>query len=168
MAMTVDKTLVSSDAKNLSNFMQALLDKVVEVFAEYNMPLPMRRYWTMASPAVDCEQVVVNFVQMFLGVPGDEQAIPWKGSIPRTATVNITISRAVPTVGQNGRPPSSESIEGYAELCAYDSWILMDSIARFDPWEDAVPGFGVIGTLEVTDPQGGFQTTVLTLTAAVP
>lgn len=168
MSMTVDKTLVSSDAKNLSSFMQAILDKVVEVFAGYNMPLPRRQYWTMAQPAVDCEQVVVSFIQMFLGVPGDEQAFPWKGSIPRTATVNISISRAVPTVGQNGRPPSSESIEGYAEISAYDSWILMDSITKFDPWEDAVPGFGVVGTLEVNPPEGGYQTVVLTVTAAIP
>jgi hypothetical protein len=168
MSRVVDKNLVNADAKHLSDFMQALLDKVVEVFAEYTMPLPLRQYWTMGSPAVDCEQVVVSFVQMFLGVPGNQEALPWKGSIPRTATVNISISRAVPTVGQNGRPPSSESIEGYAELVAYDSWILMDSIARFDPWENAVPGFGVVGTLEVSEPEGGFQTTVMTLTAAVP
>jgi hypothetical protein len=44
----------------------------------------------------------------------------------------------------------------------------MDSIAKFDPWEDANPGFGVVATLETDSAEGGFQTVTLTLTAAVP
>lgn len=168
MATNIDKTLVSADAKNLSDFMQSILDKVVEAYADYNMPLPYRQYWTMGLPAIDCEQLVVSFIQLFLGTPGDEQAAPYKGFIPRTATVNITISRAVPIVGQNGRPPSAETIESFAEISAYDSWILMDSVAKFDPWEDANPGFGVVATLETDSAEGGFQTVTLTLTAAVP
>ena len=62
MATNIDKTLVSADAKNLSYFMQNILDKVVEAYADYNMPLPYRQYWTMGLPAIDCEQLVVSFI----------------------------------------------------------------------------------------------------------
>jgi len=54
-------------------------------------------------------------------------------------------------------------------VAAYDSWVLMESINELDAW--ASPGgfgLGVIATLDYEPPQGGFHTTVLTLTMAVP
>ena len=62
---------VSSDALSLKNMMDGILLRIETVFQSYNVPLPSRRYWTMGEVAVDCEQVVVNFLQMYLGTPGD-------------------------------------------------------------------------------------------------
>ena len=73
-----------------------------------------------------------------------------------------------PEVGQNGRPPSADNIESFAEISAYDAWILLDSAAQLDTWEPSGFGMGVIATVEVQAPEGGFQTVVLTLTAAIP
>ena len=101
---------VSSDALSLKNMMDGILSRIETVFQSYNVPLPSRRYWTMGEVAVDCEQVVVNFLQMYLGTPGDEQSSPQRCHVPRTATVIISISRPVATVGQNGRPPSGDKI----------------------------------------------------------
>ena len=55
-----------------------------------------------------------------------------------------------------------------AEIAAYDAWILLDSASQLDTWESSGFGLGVIATVEVQAPEGGFQTVTLTLTAAVP
>lgn len=167
--MEINKATVSSDAKNLAVFMQAVLDQVISSFASYNMPLPMRRYWTLGAPAVDCEQVVVSLIQMYVGAPGDEATTPRRCSDPRSATINVAVSRKVPTVGQNGNAPSAERIESFAEISAYDAWIMLDSAAQLDTWEPSGGyGVGVIATVEVNPPEGGYQTVTLTLTAAIP
>jgi hypothetical protein len=44
----------------------------------------------------------------------------------------------------------------------------MESINLLDQWDDLGYGIGVVATLEAGDPEGGFQTTVLTITMAVP
>ena len=166
---TINKATVSSDAKNLAVFMQAVLDQVVSSYASYNMPLPPRKYWTLGSPAVDCEQLVVSLIQMYVGAPGDEATMPRRCSDPRSATINVAVSRQVPTVGQNGRAPSAENIESFAEISAYDAWILLDSAAQLDTWEPGGGfGVGVIAPVEVNAPEGGYQTVTLTLTAAIP
>jgi hypothetical protein len=168
MVTPINKAAVDSDAKNLANLMQEVLDRVVAAYASYSMPLPSRQYWTMGMPAVDCEQVVVSFVQMYVGAPGDEATQPRRCSDPRSATLNVSVSRQVPVVGQNGRPPSADNIESYAEIAAYDAWILLESAAQLDAWEQGSFGLGVIATVEVQTPEGGYQTAMLTITMAVP
>lgn len=159
---------VSSDALNLKNMMDGILDKVCNVFQSYNVPLPSRQYWTMGQPAIDCEQIVVQFVQMYLGAPGDQASEPQRCHVPRTAVVTIGISRAVPVVGQNGKPPSASKIEEANYIAAVDSWILMQSINELDQWDDTGYGLGVIATLDTLGPEGGFHTTNLQITLAVP
>ena len=163
-----DYSDISPDAKALAEFMQEVLERVVNVYESYSMPLPERRYWTMGDPAVDCEQLVVGFVQMYLGSPGDEAMEPKRCRDPRSATVRISVSRKVPTVGQSGKAPSADSIQNYSELCAYDAWCLMEGAASLDPWDSAFPGLGIISTVESSAPEGGFQSTTMTFTAAIP
>ena len=159
---------VSSDALHLKNMMDGILSRIETVFQAYNVPLPSRRYWTMGEVAVDCEQVVVNFLQMYLGTPGDEQSAPQRCHVPRTATVVISISRPVATVGQNGRPPSGDKITESSYTSAIDAWVLMECIREFDMWDDSGYGLGVIATLDSSGPEGGFQTVNMQLTLAVP
>lgn len=168
MGTPINKAAVSADAKHLASLMQEVLDRVVAAYATYSMPLPSRQYWTMGQPAVDCEQLVVSFVQMYVGAPGDEATEPRRCNDPRSATLNVSVSRQVPVVGQGGRPPSADAIEDYAEISAYDAYILLDSAANLDAWEESGFGLGVIATVEVQTPEGGYQTAVLTLTVAVP
>jgi hypothetical protein len=159
---------VSEDALNLKNMMDGIISRIETVFQSYNVPLPERRYWTMGQPATDCEQVVVNLLQMYLGTPGDEASTPQRCYVPRSATVVIGISRAVPTVGQNGRPPSGEKIEQGSYLSAIDAWVLMESVREFDMWDGTGYGLGVIATVDVEGPEGGFQTVNMQLTLSVP
>lgn len=163
-----DLKAVSEDSLNLKNMMEGVLEKVQTVFQSYNVELPSRCYWTMGQPAVDCEQLVVAFVQMYLGAPGAQIGEPQRCNVPRSATINISISRTTPIVSSNGRPPAPDKIELASSVQAIDSWILMQSLNSLDQWDETGYGVGVIGTLEAGSPEGGFQTTTLTVTMAVP
>lgn len=160
---------VSEDAKALANLMRTTLDRVVAIYESYSMPVPDRCYWTLGEPAVDCEQLVVTFIQMYIGAPGYQATEPSRCNDPRSATLHVRISREVPVVGANGRPPKAEVIQSFSELVAYDAWVLMASVQSLDAWSSADPmGLGIIATVDVAEPEGGYHTTILTLTVAVP
>lgn len=168
MPNNIDLSQVSPDAKALAEFLQEVLDRVENVYDSFNMPLPTRRYWTLGDPAVDCEQLVVSFIQAYIGSPGDEATQPRRCRDPRSATVHVKVSREVPVVGPNGRPPSAEDIQYFSQLVGYDAWCLLEGAAALDPWESAGPGLGIIATVETGPPEGGFHTTTMTLTAGIP
>jgi hypothetical protein len=148
--------------------MNGILERVEAVFQSYNVELPQRRYWAMGQPAIDCEQLVVFFQQLYLGPPGAQVGEPQRCHVPRSATVTISIARATPIVNQNGRPPAPEKIKAASEVLAIDAWVLMESINQLDQWDETGYGVGVIATLEVSPPEGGFQTTNMIITMAVP
>ena len=164
----LDLTGVSEDAVHLRDLMDGILERVVATFQSYNVELPQRRYWTMGQPAIDCEQLVVSFLQMYLGAPGDQATIPQRCHVPRTAVVTISVVRSAPVVGMNGRAPAPGSIQNAAEVSAIDSWVLMDSVNQLDQWDDSGFGLGVIATLETAGTEGGYQTVSMQLTMAVP
>lgn len=168
MATQIDVTGVSEDATRLRDMMQGVLERVESIFQSYNVNLPQRRYWIMGQPAIDCEQLVVSFVQMYLGAPGAQVAEPQRCHVPRSATINIMLSRETPVVGQNGRPPAADKIQLASEIIAVDSWVLLESVNLLDQWDETGYGIGVVATLEASGPEGGFQTTTLTITMAVP
>lgn len=160
---------VTDEAKNLANMMQEVLDRVIAVFDSYNMPLPARRYWNIATPAVDCEQLVVSLIQMYIGAPGDEATEPRRCTDPRSATLNISISRIVPVINPGGGAPLADDIQDAAVVSAYDAWILIDSVQQLDAWaQSSGYGLGVIATVDATPPEGGYQTTRMIITMAVP
>lgn len=167
MAIT-DITGVNEEALNLKNMMDTVLERVQATFQSYNVPLPERQYWTMGTPAVDCEQLVVAFIQTYLGLPGDEAATPQRCNMPRTAVLNISIAREVPTVGQGGRPPTGTKIEEASYISAVDTWVLMESMKQFDPWDETGPGMGVIATVEATAPAGGFTVVSMQISMVIP
>lgn len=164
----LDLTGVSEDAVHLRDMMDGILSRIESTFQSYNVELPKRRYWTMGIPAIDCEQLVVSFVQMYLGSPGDQASGPLRCHVPRSAVVTISLSREVPVVGQNGRPPSTERIEQASATSAVDAWVLMDSVNALDQWDNTGYGLGVIATLDTMGPEGGYHTVNMQLTMAVP
>jgi hypothetical protein len=163
-----DLSSVSDNAKALEELMYTVLEKVEAVYQSYNMPIPSRRYWTFGQPVVDCEQLIVSFVQMYLGPPGGEIAEPRRCNDPRSAILEVSVSREIPVAQANGAPPTAEAILQGNKASSYDAWILMESAAQLDTWETSGFGLGVIATIQTTAPEGGFQTTVLTLTLAIP
>jgi hypothetical protein len=164
----VDITDVDDGALNIVELMDGVLQRVVSTFNSYNVPLPSRQYWTVGQQAVDCEQLTVTLVQIYLGAPGDEASSPQRCNQPRTAVMTVSLSREIPVVGQNGRPPSADKLEQAAHISAIDGYVLMLSLNLLDMWEPGGYGVGVIATVDYPAPEGGFQTVNMQLTMAIP
>jgi hypothetical protein len=159
---------VNNDALNLKTFMDTVLDKIVETYADYNVPLPTRQFWTMGDPAIDCDQLCVSFVQMYLGLPGDEASQPQRCTQPRTAVLTVSLSREIPVVGSNGKAPTADKIQEGSEIAAVDAWMFMELINKLDQWEPGEFGMGVIATAEAATAEGGFQTMRMQVSMVVP
>lgn len=164
---TVDKTVL-----HLNDFLDKVLARVIEVYEEYNVPLPSRQYWTVGEPAIDCEQLVLSFIQIYLGTPGDQAATPQRCTAPRSVVLTLSVSREIPTQGPNGRAPGAEKIEDASRIAVVDAYLFMELIRRLDQWkDDSDPidfGMGVIATADTSGFDGGFQTTAMQLTMVVP
>jgi hypothetical protein len=159
---------VSAGALNLKNLMDGVLEKTVEVFEEYNVPLPSRQFWTVGEPAIDCEQLVVSFIQTYLGLPGNQASEPQRCQSPRSVVLTISISREIPVVGVNGKAPTGDKIEEASRIAVVDAWMFMELINKLDQWEPGEFGLGVIATADSSGFDGGFQTTAMQLTMTVP
>jgi len=161
-------TNVNTEALNLKTFMDKVLDKIVETYADYNVPLPTRQFWTMGDPAIDCDQLCVSFVQMYLGLPGDEASQPQRCTQPRTAVLTVSVSREIPVVGSNGKAPTADKIQEGSQIAAVDAWMFMELINKLDQWEPGEFGMGVIATAEAATAEGGFQTMRMQISMVVP
>lgn len=157
---------ISEDALTLRNMLQRVLSTVVGAFEAHGVPLPSRQYWTFGRPAEDCDQVVVSFIQSYLGIPGDQASTPQRCSGPRSAVLNVSISRKFP-IGQNGKPVNPERIEEANEWNAVDTQVLLNTLNDFDTWNDYGPGLGVIATINSADAGGGIITINMNLTMAI-
>ena len=164
----VDISGVSAGALNLKNLMDGVLEKTVEVFEEYNVPIPSRQFWTVGEPAIDCEQLVVSFIQTYLGLPGNQASEPQRCQSPRSVVLTISISREIPVVGVNGKAPTGDKIEEASRIAVVDAWMFMELINKLDQWEPGEFGLGVIATADSSGFDGGFQTTAMQLTMVVP
>jgi hypothetical protein len=164
----VDISGVSAGALNLKNLMDGVLEKTVEVFEDYNVPLPSRQFWTVGEPAIDCEQLVVSFIQTYLGLPGNQASEPQRCQSPRSVVLTISISREIPVVGVNGKAPTGDKIEEASRIAVVDAWMFMELINKLDQWEPGEFGLGVIATADSSGFDGGFQTTAMQLTMTVP
>ena len=160
--------MASEDVKNLATMMGLLLSRLETLGETYDMDLPERRYWTMGTPVDDCEQVVVSFVQMYIGPPGDEATSPQRCNSPRTAVMQVAITRCIPVVTARGHAPSPTDIQAASERLAWDAYFLLEVSLDLDTWSDVFPGLGIIATVEVGEAQGGFQSTIMSVTTAIP
>lgn len=162
---------ISPDALHLADALDTILARVVGGFEQAGVELPTRRYWTLSTPAADCEQLVVFFNQAYVGPPGDEANEPQRCNSPRTAQIDIQILRCIPaSVGPRARSPEPAAIQAASRVQAIDAWVLLDIAAHLDTWDGDLPGFGlgVIATVDAGEAQGGFQGPTLHLTVAIP
>jgi hypothetical protein len=159
----------TAEVHSLVNMLDEILSRVQAAYAQASIDLPDRRYWTLSQPAVDCEQLVVAFVQAYIGPPGDEAMRPQNCHSPRSASIDIQVTRCIPTVGSRGRSPDAASIQDASKQLAIDAWLLLDIAGSLDTWDPVgIPGLGVIATIDAGEPQGGFQSVTLHMTAAIP
>lgn len=159
----------SPEALSLKNLLDQILGVIEDRYAFHGVTLPPRRYWSINEEAIDCEQLVVTFQQLYIGPPGDEATRPQKCNSPRSAVIKATVARPIPTTNGRGLVPTEAKIQAGSEISAVDAWVLLDCVAFLDQWENTGAfGIGVIGTVDTDPPQGGFQTVTATFTLAVP
>lgn len=165
----IDKLDLDETALDLVHLMEGILARVVVLYESYGVPVPKRQYWTMTTPAIDCEQLVVYFTQMYLGAPGDEATQPQRCNQPRSAVIEIMVTRPTPSIGPSGQTPSADKIQKASEITAVDAWVLMHSLNLLDQWdEEGLYGPGVIATVSAGEVSGGFQSVTMQITMAVP
>lgn len=169
MSITSVDPEVAHRARSLVRMLDETLARVVTAFDAAGVVLPERQYWTLGQPAWDCEQVVVSFVQAYLGPPGDEAATPQRCDGTESAALTVQVVRCIPTTGPTrNKPPTAEQMQDAAERLAIDAYILLDAAKTLDQWAPDFPSLGVIATVDASDAQGGFQGTTLNVTAAIP
>lgn len=162
-------TGVSSDALSLKNLMDAVLERLVDRFDYHNVPLPTKRYWKVGSPIIDCEQLVLAVGQIYIGKPGSPAQEPMRCNSPRSVTFRAFLARQIPVPDNRGNEPSASKQQEGSEILSVDAWVLLDAVAHLDGWDvvDAF-GMGVIGSVDVEEPQGGYQVLTATFTMAIP
>ena len=159
----------SADSQSLKNLLDDILQVVVDRYAHHSVTLPSRQYWMAGQEAFDCEQLVVSFQQLYIGPPGDEATAPQRCNSPRSAVLKATVVREIPTSSGKGLVPASDKLEQGSYIAAVDAWVLLDCVAFLDQWEaTGAFGLGVIGTVDIPSPEGGFQAVSATFTIAVP
>ena len=168
MTVTPDEETIEN-SRRLVTLLDGTLERVQTIYANVGVELPGRQYWTLGTPAWDCEQLVVSFVQAYFGPPGDEATRPQPCDGVRSAALTVQVVRCIPTVGKRGTAaPSAESIQAMSEQLAIDAFLLLDLAPQLDQWDPGYPGMGVIATVDSAEAQGGYQGVTLNVTAVIP
>jgi hypothetical protein len=68
----------------------------------------------------------------------------------------------------NGRPPASDKLQEASQISAIDAYVMAQSVNLFDQWDTGSFGLGVIATVDIPPPEGGFQVVNMQLTMAIP
>lgn len=111
----------------------ALLTAVVAHYAEEGVELPERRYVANGLPAFDCEQVTV-FCENTVGITGTplgENPTEWlrdAGHAMRAGIFAVSIIRCVPTLDDEGDPPSVEAEDESAALIYADAVRVLNAL----------------------------------------
>lgn len=154
----------SADDLRLVTLAQTLLDGIIDGYGARGISLPDRQYFTVGTPANDCEQVVVAWQQSYLGTPGDEASEPQHCEVaPRTAVFSIQLCRDVPVVSESGKAPSAQDIQDRSTVLLTDALVLLEIVASIDPF-----GLGVITTADVVEVSGGLGCIQVQTTLAIP
>lgn len=110
-----------------------LLDKIVEVFAEEQAPLPARRYVTLGGQGEtvhDADQVTVSWEQTYSGAPGEQSLSPVRRQMGRSAVFVCEIVRTIPGLTAKGGPPSVEAITAATNVQLKDAQLLFEAGLR--------------------------------------
>jgi hypothetical protein len=158
---------IDEEAFSLRDAMDFILAGLEALYLSSGVPLPTRRYWIVGDAAQDCEQVTVSFLQMYLGIPGDDASVPQKCNAPLSIVVNISISREVKGMDQRGNAPAPEVLQGDAEWAALDAWVIMTGLKDLAPSSIIDPNPAVIATATAPETQGNIMTTQVQLTVQV-
>lgn len=100
-----------------------ILHAVEQHFLNEGVNLPERRYVHVGQVALDCEQLVLAVDQLTaglpLGTPPSSRCVQ-----PKTLRARLWLIRCVPTLTEQGDPPSFASLDESARTLLIDAWTL--------------------------------------------
>lgn len=155
--------------ERLNDFANLIMDTVVDTFNAAGVALPDRRLMTIGLPVHDCEQLVLVFVAADKGLPGQNEGNEMhRCTSPTTASFNVHLARCFPvSTGRGLKPPTAEALTENAEMMMQDAWLLMSAAETLDSDPRNSP-FGMIATVGLSEPTGGFAESILTLQVGLP
>ena len=142
----------------LKEHMNDVLGIVVETFGQAGIGLPERRYITFGQPVHDCEQLTVQFQQLYMGPPGDQAAVPQRCDGPRSVALMVELVRCIPTFSRVA--PTELQLTQAAEQQAVDAWMLLEAATK-------VNVYGVLADVSAGEASGGFQAISLSVITMV-
>ena len=160
------------DPSALAKIGQMLLDRVIAIYEEAGVELPLRRVWAAGDIPFECNSLVVSLAELREGIVNSETAVPDPCHVPLMAEFNITAARCYPVGDQRGNPPSPEKIAAAAIAAATDAYLLMKASCTLDMFGADIPGapqggMGVEASISIGNPQGGMQTVTLNLVTMI-
>lgn len=154
------------DSGYVADFMELLLQTVVDTFTEAEVSLPERRYITFGTPAADGEQVTVALQQLYLGTPGLPPTAPNSCNSPTTGVFRVEILRAVPVPEGRRTVVDAETLYKAGVDTVTDGEILLRSIGAL--CGSQVGAMGIFADVSMPAEQGALGGPILTVTAGVP
>ncbi len=159
------------DPSKIYDLAADLLDCVVagfeEAYDDYAAPfaLPERQYVHAGEPAFDCEQVTVTVPDesgVTHSMPGGDVNVPIC-SPPRHVQLQVSINRCVPTLKDNGDPPTAAELDAAARTTLTDLWTLayvLWSTYKTDACWGGACASVLFGPVNVNGPEGGHTAVV--------
>lgn len=150
-----------------TDLLDSVVARMVDVFDDYTpaIELPDRRYVHAGDVAFDCEQVVVAGQDLTHAFPGESAAI-LVCSPPRHVALEVWIVRCVPSLKDNGDPPTAAELDAAAYQTLVDQWTLAYVLWAFrDDWSGPCASL-LFGPVEIVGPEGAYsavKATVFTL-----
>jgi hypothetical protein len=141
----------------------AFFDAVVDEFAAAGVGLPTRRYVSNGEVAFDCEQFVVQPVQLRTGLPVVQETRSVKLPRLQAFALDAFVTRCVPVHNDQGKPPSDDAIQASAAEVLTDVNVLWRTIGQ--DWSDCRDA--AVGTIEIVGPQGGYVSSLAHVTVQV-
>lgn len=149
--------------------LQHILDTIVGMYNAAGLDLPTRQFTAVgdvaSSVANDCEQVTVNFIQAYLGLPGQPDLQPRGCPLMMSGDFVAQVTRCVPGGGTTPRgipkTPTTAEIEASTLTQSVDAQLLLQSAFSMSSAQ------GRSATVTPSGSDGKFQSIMLNLSISL-
>jgi hypothetical protein len=137
-----------------------LLGLVANELTGLGILVPERQYLAPGSDVVfDCEQLTVRIARVIPGMQGADTTFPvvTHSKLRKTAELFVTIVRCVPTMHDNGDPPTVDEYMASSQITFADAFALRVALENIEHQHLLVPVNVpcTVGQLNTLGPLGG-------------
>jgi hypothetical protein len=156
---------------DLLTLSQDLLQLVQDQLTAQGVTIPDRVYCAPGADLVfDCEQMTVHLSRIISNFQGNDSPYPAPHAIRRkSAEFYVTLVRCVPTMEEDGEPPSPAGLTTSAGVIMNDAMALRVALETIDAQHSLVPRNipTTVGQLNTIGPLGALAATQIVYTVEV-